>query len=114
MGKQNIGARYQSISYDKPFIAAIKNYIKDRKQYRSVADFTREAIREKMESDAMREDMVIMPQDEFKEKHGKTIDKRIKSHPLNASEKIWLDVLGEMNDKLVAMDKKIEALMKKK
>ena len=48
MGKQNIGARYQSISFDKPFITEIKKFKEGKDQYRSVADFAREAIREKM------------------------------------------------------------------
>jgi Arc/MetJ-type ribon-helix-helix transcriptional regulator len=45
MGTQNIGAKYQSISFDKPFIQEIKDHIKDKKQYRSLADFARDAIR---------------------------------------------------------------------
>lgn len=51
MGTQNIGAKYQSISFDKPFIAEIKKHIEGKDQYRSIADFAREAIREKMQRD---------------------------------------------------------------
>ena len=55
MGSQNIGARYQSISFDKQFIEMIKEHIVDKKQYRSIADFAREAIREKMERERKQE-----------------------------------------------------------
>ena len=51
MGTQNKGARYQSISFDKPFIAEIKKHIEGKDQYRSIADFAREAIREKMQKE---------------------------------------------------------------
>ena len=48
MGKTKERGRYQSISLSVDFIEEIKQYIiKDRK-YKSVADFTREALREKL------------------------------------------------------------------
>lgn len=48
MGKTKEGARYQSVSLAIPFIEEIKKHIKDRPEYRSVADFVREATRGKM------------------------------------------------------------------
>ena len=42
---------YISLSIEKEFIAAIKKYINDKPTYRSVADFARQAMREKMEKD---------------------------------------------------------------
>ena len=49
MGLQNIGAKYQSISFDKDFIKEIKEHIEHRREYRSIADYARAAIREKIE-----------------------------------------------------------------
>lgn len=48
MGKTKPRGRYQSISLSVPFLKEIKKYIMDDPKYRSVADFTREALREKM------------------------------------------------------------------
>lgn len=44
-------APYQSISLSKQFIAEINKHIQNDPKYRSVADFTRQAIREKMDRD---------------------------------------------------------------
>jgi len=43
--------KYQSISLAVPFIAEIKKHIMFNPRYRSIADFAREAIREKMQRD---------------------------------------------------------------
>ena len=40
---------YISLSIEKEFIDAIKKYIETKPTYRSVADFARQAMREKME-----------------------------------------------------------------
>ena len=45
------GTKYQSVSLAVPFIEEIKNHIKDSPQYRSIADFVRDAVREKMDKD---------------------------------------------------------------
>ena len=49
MGKTKDRHKYQSISFDKPFIALIKKHIENKDQYRSIADFARSAIREKID-----------------------------------------------------------------
>jgi len=48
MGQTKPGARYQSVSLAVPFIEKIKKHIQDKPEYRSIADFVREATREKM------------------------------------------------------------------
>jgi metal-responsive CopG/Arc/MetJ family transcriptional regulator len=40
--------KYHGISLPSPLIEEVKKYIIDRPEYRSVAEFTKEAIREKM------------------------------------------------------------------
>jgi Arc/MetJ-type ribon-helix-helix transcriptional regulator len=40
--------KYQSVSLSVPFIEKIKLVIKDRPEYRSVADYVRESVREKI------------------------------------------------------------------
>ena len=49
--------KYQSISLTEEFIADIKDHIIDNRQYKSIADFTRAAIREKMKIDIEIRDM---------------------------------------------------------
>lgn len=39
---------YHGISFPSPFVEQIKKYIENNPQYRSVAEFTKEAVREKM------------------------------------------------------------------
>jgi len=41
--------KYQSVSLGIPLINEIKNYINEHDEYRSVADFVRQAVREKMD-----------------------------------------------------------------
>jgi len=48
MKKSKPSVKYQGISMPIPFIEEIKKFIMKNSKYRSVADFTREAIREKM------------------------------------------------------------------
>jgi hypothetical protein len=48
MGKTKERGRYQSISLSVDFIAEVKKHILKDAKYKSVADFTRDAIREKM------------------------------------------------------------------
>jgi len=43
--------KHQGVSLPVPFIKEIKEHIKHRPAYRSIADYTREAIREKMYRD---------------------------------------------------------------
>lgn len=43
--------KYQGISFEIPFIAEIKKHIMFNPRYRSIADFAREAIREKLRRD---------------------------------------------------------------
>jgi len=49
--------KYQSISLTEEFIAEIKEHIIDDRHYKSIADFTRAAIREKMKIDIEIRDM---------------------------------------------------------
>jgi Arc/MetJ-type ribon-helix-helix transcriptional regulator len=42
---------YHGISLPSPFIEQIKVYIQDKPEYRSVAEFVKEAVRQKMESE---------------------------------------------------------------
>jgi len=49
--------KYQSISLTEEFIAEIKEHIIDDRHYKSIADFTRSAIREKMKIDIEIRDM---------------------------------------------------------
>ncbi len=49
MGKTKDRPKYQSVSLAVPFVDNIKKYIFNKPEYRSVADFAREAIREKMQ-----------------------------------------------------------------
>ena len=51
MRKSKPSVKYQGISMPIPFIAEIKKHIMFNPRYRSVADFAREAIREKMKED---------------------------------------------------------------
>lgn len=43
-------AKYQGISLPKEFIDEIKEYVLKTGEYKSIAEFTKDAIREKMES----------------------------------------------------------------
>ena len=49
MGQTKPGARYQSVSLAIPFIEEIKKHIQDRPEYRSIADFMRQAARAQMQ-----------------------------------------------------------------
>ena len=51
MGKHNLKPRgkYQAVSISKDFIKEVKKYVLENPRYRSIADFTKEAVREKME-----------------------------------------------------------------
>ena len=49
MGKTKDRGRYQSISLSVDFIEEISDFVKKSNRYKSVADFAREALREKME-----------------------------------------------------------------
>lgn len=49
MGQTKPGARYQSVSLTIPFIEEIKKHIQDRPEYRSIADFMRQAARVQMQ-----------------------------------------------------------------
>jgi len=40
---------YQAVSISKEFIRDIKEYVLKSNRYRSIADFTRQALREKMD-----------------------------------------------------------------
>ena len=48
MKKSKPSVKYQGISMPIPFIEEIKKHIMNDPKYRSVADFAREGIREKM------------------------------------------------------------------
>ena len=48
MGKTKPRGKYQSISLSEGFISEIKNHIINDPKYKSIAEFTRTAIREKM------------------------------------------------------------------
>jgi Arc/MetJ-type ribon-helix-helix transcriptional regulator len=49
MGKTKDRPPYQSVSLPVPFVKEIKDFIKDKPQYRSIADFVKDSIREKMD-----------------------------------------------------------------
>ena len=51
MKRKKPRVKYQGISFETPFIAEIKKHIMFNPRYRSIADFAREAIREKMKED---------------------------------------------------------------
>lgn len=51
MGQTKPGVKYQSVSLAVPFIEEIKKHIQDKPGYRSIADFVREAVREKMQDE---------------------------------------------------------------
>lgn len=53
MGKTKNRGRYQSISLSVDFIKEITTYVKNSTKYKSVADFTREALREKLDNERM-------------------------------------------------------------
>ena len=59
-------AKYQGISFPEEFITEVKNFVVNNPKYKSVADFSREAIREKMERERKTEPSPIIPQDEIK------------------------------------------------
>jgi hypothetical protein len=46
-------AKYQGFALEIPLIDEIKKYIKDKPEYRSVTDFVRSAIREKISRDTL-------------------------------------------------------------
>lgn len=48
MGKTKDRPHYQSVSLPVPFIKMIKGFIKDKPEYRSIADFVKTAAIEKM------------------------------------------------------------------
>jgi len=48
MKRKKPRVKYQGISFETPFIAEIKKHIMFNPKYRSIADFAREAIREKI------------------------------------------------------------------
>jgi len=49
MGKTKERGRYQSISLSVDFVDEITEFVKNSNRYKSVADFTREALREKID-----------------------------------------------------------------
>ena len=51
MRKSKPSVKYQGISMPIPFIEKIKGHIKDDDNYRSVADYVRQSVREKMEKE---------------------------------------------------------------
>ena len=51
MKRKKPRVKYQGISFETPFIAEIRKHIMFNPRYRSIADFAREAIREKMRGD---------------------------------------------------------------
>ena len=53
MGKTKSRGRYQSISLPVPFVQEVKKHIINDAKYKSIADFTRDAIREKMRKDEL-------------------------------------------------------------
>lgn len=54
MGKTKERGRYQSISLSVDFIGEVKQHILKDGKYKSVADFAREAIREKLRRERKR------------------------------------------------------------
>ena len=46
--------KYHSISLPVPFIEEIKKHILEKPEYRSIADFAREALREKMHNNSLK------------------------------------------------------------
>jgi len=51
MGKTKERGRYQSISLSVDFIKEVKKHIINNPKYRSIAEYTRDALREKMKRD---------------------------------------------------------------
>jgi Arc/MetJ-type ribon-helix-helix transcriptional regulator len=49
MSKAKDRPRYQSVSLSVPFVKEIKDYIADKEQYRSVADFVRQSASRQIE-----------------------------------------------------------------
>ena len=61
MGKTKDRGKYQSISLTVDFIAEVTTFVKKSNRYHSVAEFVREAIREKMNRDTLNSVLDITP-----------------------------------------------------
>ena len=48
MGKTKARGKYQSVSLSVDFVKEIKNHIIDNPKYKSIADYVRESVRERM------------------------------------------------------------------
>ena len=86
MKKIKPSVKYQGVSLPVPFINEIKKHIKGDPKYRSIADFVRESVREKMEKgNTIKNINKIRKKDaelKFKEKYGMTYEEYI-SKPEN-------------------------------
>lgn len=80
MGKTKDRGKYQSISLSVDFIEEVKQHILKDNKYKSVADFTREAIREKIDRETPHgiTIMEIFERDQRREKEMLSIEERVR------------------------------------
>jgi len=100
--------KFKSLSLPEPLFNEMKSHVKNDKRYRTMAEFLRTAIREKMSGD----DMFLLSPEEWYKKHNKTLDKRVKKitegYTKGTLSKLTIESL---NYKVLNLEKKLDQVI---